>query len=122
VCENGKPLCPHPRIVCDGVCVDPRTDSTNCGGCSLVCPLGSCADGNLCTMTIKETTSGRSCGAVCIENGMGCLTAEATYKLATNSQDFQLQCPEVAYDSKKITGSTYYYFSSLTCTCFTYPK
>jgi hypothetical protein len=29
-------------IVCDGACVDPTSDPTNCNGCGNLCPTGSC--------------------------------------------------------------------------------
>jgi hypothetical protein len=37
---------PPDHITCEDICVDPRTDSQNCGGCGVVCdPADSCVDG-----------------------------------------------------------------------------
>lgn len=44
--ENGtfvcKPPCPAPLEMCNGVCVDTRTDPLNCGYCNKVCPSMIC--------------------------------------------------------------------------------
>jgi hypothetical protein len=34
---DGDPGCLPPRMMCDGRCVDPRSDPMNCGGCGVVC-------------------------------------------------------------------------------------
>lgn len=34
---DGDPGCLPPRMMCDGRCVDPRSDAMNCGGCGVVC-------------------------------------------------------------------------------------
>ena len=41
--------CPNPNTVCNNVCVNTQTDSTNCGGCGIVCGnLQTCTNG-ICT-------------------------------------------------------------------------
>lgn len=48
VCRQGV-CCPEHHIVCDGACVDPRSDRVHCGacdiGCASTCRDGSCFDG-----------------------------------------------------------------------------
>ena len=39
--------CGAPRVVCDGVCVDPRSDPSNCGTCGVRCATGIC-NGSVC--------------------------------------------------------------------------
>ncbi len=38
--------CVQPNLICDGMCTDITTDSSNCGGCGKVCPSNSCVNGS----------------------------------------------------------------------------
>ncbi len=42
-CDEAAP-CEGEELCCSGVCVDPTTDSANCGACSITC-LGACVAG-----------------------------------------------------------------------------
>jgi stigma-specific protein Stig1 len=44
-CYNG---CVFPYILCGGVCVDPWSDSSNCGACGNVCPSGLVCSSGAC--------------------------------------------------------------------------
>jgi hypothetical protein len=43
--------CPKAFTKCGNVCVDPSTDTQNCGGCGQVCPAGQVCAASLCTAT-----------------------------------------------------------------------
>jgi hypothetical protein len=48
---------------CSGSCIDPRTDSSNCGRCGIACFLSRCLDGwcHPCGMDIQGRCSDTSC-------------------------------------------------------------
>jgi hypothetical protein len=58
----GAGSCPPPAIVCEGRCVDPRTDPGHCGQCGTACRSGMCA-GGLCVCPPGQTP----CGAECVD-------------------------------------------------------
>src|SRR5439155_920340 len=46
VCSSGRCICPTENDVCNGVCVNPDTDTANCGKCGLACkPQETCDSG-----------------------------------------------------------------------------
>ena len=61
------------QTLCNGVCVDETSDSTNCGSCNNVCPPGlSCQNSNCCSggeelcpngQCVNEMTDSNNCGA-----------------------------------------------------------
>jgi len=54
--------CPTGQIVCNGTCVDPRTDSRNCGSCGTICPSGqTCRSGACSTPTFCTPGAGQAC-------------------------------------------------------------
>jgi hypothetical protein len=58
------------KLKCDGVCIDPQTDVTNCGSCGNVCGQGQRCDGGTCVGGGGGGCDGVECPAntVC-ENG-----------------------------------------------------
>jgi len=70
-------------LVCDGVCVDPKTDSSNCGSCGNVCLGGDTCQDGLCTGGGCPPPSWHSCGVFsgsthCCLNGTRCCAGERT--------------------------------------------
>ncbi|HEX3001464.1 MAG TPA: zinc-ribbon domain-containing protein [Methanoregula sp.] len=59
-----KPLiCASDRLLCNGTCIDPKTDSTHCGTCATTCTNGqTCINGN-CMMACS--TGQTSCPGGC---------------------------------------------------------
>jgi hypothetical protein len=50
---NEAQPCGDGGIVCDGACIDPASDSLNCGRCGNVCPSGRCGASILADMSTK---------------------------------------------------------------------
>jgi hypothetical protein len=50
--------------MCQGACVDPRSDFNNCGACGIVCATGQSCLCGYCANPSAAATSGnvRSCG------------------------------------------------------------
>ncbi|MDO9017438.1 MAG: hypothetical protein Q8S73_25085 [Deltaproteobacteria bacterium] len=61
------PSCPSPRRLCDGVCVDVRTDIAHCGACSSECGSGQFCSGGTCRSTSECAAPRMTCGASCID-------------------------------------------------------
>lgn len=62
--QTTKPLiCASDRLLCNGTCIDAKTDSTHCGTCSTTCAKGqTCINGNC----MKACSSGQtSCPGGC---------------------------------------------------------
>ncbi len=80
-CESCSP-CPSGLIDCDGTCVDPMTDESNCGSCGIVCLDGeSCWSGTCgCTPLDEYCVASSEC---CFSDINCCcfseLTPSATY-------------------------------------------
>lgn len=78
--ENGEGCCQAPHIACATVCVDPKTDRQNCGGCGQSC-AGACVDGTcvcaaatptLCPTACADLmTDPKNCGACGVVCGAG---------------------------------------------------
>ncbi|UJR78158.1 hypothetical protein [Sandaracinus amylolyticus] len=89
-CLAGACVCPEGTSICDGVCVDTRTDVEHCGGCGVACPTGGVCEGGACRCPIglelcEEQnacntigTSVRSCGVcrVSCDDGTQCIDGE----------------------------------------------
>jgi phospholipase C len=60
--DGGTAACAATQSLCSGLCVDPSSDSKNCGSCGSACPAGTtCAAGSCCPApTIL-------CGAKCLD-------------------------------------------------------
>jgi hypothetical protein len=84
-CQHGRcvatPPCPQGFTVCNGSCVDTRTDEASCGACtavcleSQVCQEGSCFPRSTCSADITSYCTppfGASCGA-----GAACFCARS---------------------------------------------
>jgi hypothetical protein len=67
--DNGvvTPTCAAPRMICDGACVDVRTDIANCGACGLECVTGQFCAGGACRSTSECAAPRMTCGASCID-------------------------------------------------------
>ena len=63
--DAGPPLCDIGELECDGVCVRPRTDPTNCGGCGIECDSGELCAGGECTALCDPPLM--RCGGACID-------------------------------------------------------
>lgn len=50
---------------CDGVCVDTRVDSDNCGACGNACAVGQICDAGTCTTACTGGTT--ECGGACVD-------------------------------------------------------
>jgi hypothetical protein len=61
------PTCAPPRMVCDGVCVDVRTDIAHCGSCSRACGTGQFCSAGACRSTTECTAPRMTCGTSCID-------------------------------------------------------
>ncbi len=120
--DAGGGPCTPPRIVCDGQCVDPRTDPNNCGICEQRCATyipedgfqynGECIDG-LCNPSFAPGNCGPwgynpnkiTCNDLCnngpercVENGCfgGTVLWEAGYKDERQEEPcIGFDCPEV---------------------------
>jgi hypothetical protein len=57
--------CDRPRLLCDGLCIDPQADSSHCGMCNRLCAPGQSCVGGRC-MGMKPTCSADVCGGVCV--------------------------------------------------------
>jgi hypothetical protein len=95
-CPNGL-LCNKDKqctcpLQCGQTCVDPQTDSSNCGGCnnacSTVCAAGACQ--NLCTLFGTDCPTGKKCvvevsstapqwGTVCQSKGSATIGQPCTH-------------------------------------------
>jgi hypothetical protein len=51
-------------LVCDGVCVDPKTDSANCGSCGNECLGGDTCQNGLCIGSACPAPQWHSCGTI----------------------------------------------------------
>ncbi len=75
----GAVFCNEDQAACGGVCVDPFNDTSNCGGCGIVCPAGLICYGGGCVCPEGTTTCGGSCCAAneeclegqCVPKGCG---------------------------------------------------
>jgi hypothetical protein len=56
-------LCDSPRIICNGACVDPTSDPTNCGGCGLACDAGATCQLGTCVVTEASAPAPTGCDA-----------------------------------------------------------
>jgi hypothetical protein len=78
ICQSGSCACPQGQTLLNGVCclsgevacpgpasfltcVNPQTDSNNCGGCAVVCPSGTCLGGVCGPCPPGETACGGNC-------------------------------------------------------------
>jgi hypothetical protein len=64
-------------LVCDGVCVDPKTDSDNCGSCGNKCLGGDTCQNGLCIGSACPAPDWHSCGTIgattyCTRQGNTC--------------------------------------------------
>src|SRR5262249_10601739 len=60
------PLGSPPGICCSGLCVNPKNDAANCGGCGHVCPTGQNCINGACTglaATCMGVANGTPCSA-----------------------------------------------------------
>ncbi len=64
--------CPAGETICNGICVNEQTDVGHCGGCTTVCPGGTCQGGTcacpsgdaVCNGTcLNEQTDSNNCGS-----------------------------------------------------------
>lgn len=64
---GGPPACAAPRRVCDGACVDIRTDLAHCGSCGRECAAGQFCSGGSCRSTSECAAPRMTCGESCID-------------------------------------------------------
>ena len=69
--------CPPPQLKCGGVCVDPRTDSQNCGRCGHVCISPSSCQAGHCVQKCAEGET--KCGDTCCPKGKICSEGTCCY-------------------------------------------
>jgi hypothetical protein len=62
--QQGQDGCDEGLILCNGICVDPLTDSNNCGACGIGCINVACSNG-FCGDPCP--TNSISCNGVCVE-------------------------------------------------------
>ena len=61
-CTANECRCDPPYLMCNGACVDPRTDPTNCGGCGV-----TCGDNSACTSSSCACLAGfDACSGECV--------------------------------------------------------
>jgi len=68
--------CPAGSPNCCGGCTDVQTDSSNCGTCGNVCPLGCC--GGKCTNVLTDSNNCGNCGTVCPAGSPNCCDGGCT--------------------------------------------
>jgi hypothetical protein len=57
--------CPSDHVVCDGTCVDPKSDPSNCSACGKSCAFNEgCKDGACFLLCAPGTTE---CGGACVD-------------------------------------------------------
>lgn len=61
-CSEADP-CPTPLEVCDGGCVDLRSDPRHCGSCDRACAAGLSCSGGECGTSVGSACSARGGGA-----------------------------------------------------------
>ncbi len=63
------PMCLSPEIICAGRCVDPRTDSTNCGACGALCPASQMCVVSVCRLpcATPRTICGTGASMTCVD-------------------------------------------------------
>ncbi len=70
VCIDGQCTtggCAPPLQVCGALCIDPRVDPQNCGGCNQPCPTAQACIGGACRAVCGGGT--RECGQTCVDVG-----------------------------------------------------
>ena len=77
VTARGCPVCANPEhVCCEGRCVDPRNDPSNCGRCDATCSKSApFCDGGTCITTPCETACADDetcCGTACCGSGTIC--------------------------------------------------
>src|SRR5580704_2316073 len=80
--ESGSPNCASGEATCLDQCVNPQTDSDNCGSCGVHCP----ASAPTCQSASCVCVSGTQCGGTCVDEqadpnncggcGTTCLTGQ----------------------------------------------
>jgi hypothetical protein len=60
-CVGDVCTCPPGQTACGGRCVNPTTDSTNCGACGVSCAVGATCITGACSCLSGETLCGGRC-------------------------------------------------------------
>lgn len=58
---GGCSPCQTTQICCNGLCIDPKTDDLNCGQCSFVCLDSHCCNGTCCGARTPTCCGGTTC-------------------------------------------------------------
>ena len=123
-------VCPPPRILCNGFCVDPRYDRQNCGTCGTACPAGrpcingfclNCELGPSC-LTPQSCGNGDPSGCRCLnlQEGAGSGLCVSEVRGACNERTclFSLDCPRGSVCAKGYcTGCANNYCVEVVTTC-----
>jgi hypothetical protein len=64
-CSDVTAACADPSTVCNGVCVNPASDSLNCGACGNVCSDGEICVAGACTLNCPANFV--LCGDACVD-------------------------------------------------------
>jgi hypothetical protein len=116
--------CSGDRIACGGACVDPRTDSNNCGLCAARCPVGGVCAGGRCVCPSGDSPSGvvccpigdTDCEGACVDEQTdpnhcgGCTTrclvlGEACHNGQCRCPDGQSECGGACVDETNDPGN-----------------
>ena len=110
-CQNFRCECPRPFVECDGECVDPSSDTLNCGRCGNACNGLHCVDGTCqCPfgMTLCNAAGLAECSDLMTDDGncgqctLACPTGQHCVGGTCNGGPFY--CTAVVNESQGCTG------------------
>ena len=115
---SGEPECPVSQLLCNGGCVDPRVDPSNCGGCGTACAAGqvctlggcslTCATGlSACAGSCRDLMSDRAhcgaCGNPCAA-GLACFGGSCAPSCPANQVECGGTCTDTRFDPDNCGG------------------
>lgn len=112
-CIAGECVCPAPRVLCDGVCVDLSSDADYCGTCEIACDPGEVCSGSVCGAPPCQAGSWTCQGDACACTGGNVEGMSCTPLGMDDSGWCSVRCPN-AFQCTNPNGTAY--AGSCTCT------